>query len=277
MGKNDTAADGFKAPTARSIRRVHELLVAQYGHHTVTPRDPLDGLVLIILSQATNDLNCDRAFTSLKERFPTWDDVLAAPVADVAAAIRHGGLANQKAARIQAILRDIKARQGDLDLTWMHTAPPEQSRAFMEEFHGVGPKTVACVLVFYLGKPAFPVDTHVQRVTRRLGWIRPNAGTDEAHRVLAAAVPDDCKLDLHCNLITHGRTVCRAEGNGGPRCGACVLRANCHYGRNLRLARGQKAHDEAHAQRARQARGSDFFVTVKAKRRPDTAASNQKN
>ncbi|MBV9866763.1 MAG: hypothetical protein JO316_15520 [Abitibacteriaceae bacterium] len=166
-------ATAFKPPTARAIHKVNQLLIEHYGTRTVETRDPLDGLILIILSQATNDLNCDRAFRSLKEKFPTWDAVLAAPAQEIADAIRFGGLANQKAARIQEILRQIKAERGTLDLSWMHGATAQECTAYLSKFHGVGPKTIACVLVFFLNKPAFPVDTHVHRVTSRLKRVTP--------------------------------------------------------------------------------------------------------
>ena len=249
------ASTPFKPPPKKQIQRVHELLVQQYGSRKVKKRDPLDGLILILLSQATNDINCDRAFSNLKNRFPTWDRVLRAPVEHIADAIRVGGLANQKAARIKKLLQEIQEEQGDLDLNWMFDAPPEKCRAYMNRFHGVGPKTIACVLVFFLDKPAFPVDTHVHRVTKRLGWIRPQAGTDEAHRVLEAAIPDDYKLDLHVNLISHGRSICRATGNGGPQCGECFLRKLCAFGKT-QAPRDLKTSASTIKPR------EDFFVTI---------------
>jgi endonuclease-3 len=163
-----TSTHEHKAPTTRTIRRVNDLLVQTYGSRAPAPREPLDGVVLIILSQATNDINCDRAFRSLKQTFPTWEEVLAAPVGEVADAIRSGGLANQKAARIQEILRQIQEDSGTLDLSWMRDASADECEAYLSKFHGIGPKTIACVLVFFLDKPAFPVDTHVHRVTKRL-------------------------------------------------------------------------------------------------------------
>jgi endonuclease-3 len=252
-----TIVPHHKPPTRRTLRRVNALLIECYGQRTPAPRDPLDGLILIILSQATNDINCDRVFRSLKAAFPIWEDVLSASVEAVADAIRSGGLANQKAARIQQMLRQIKEESGALDLSWMHGATPQACTEYLEKFHGIGPKTIACVLVFFLNKPAFPVDTHVLRVTKRLGWLRPQASAEEAHRVLGALVPDDCKLDLHVNLISHGRAVCRAQGNGGPRCGECLLRRHCHYGKTVGVkpsARNGKPADKFH--------GSDFFVTL---------------
>jgi len=249
----------WKPPTTRAIRRANEILLAQYGEKIARKRDPLDGIIVIMLSQATNDLNCDRAFSSLKSAFPSWEGVLPAPVETIADAIRVGGLANQKASRIKKLLHEIYDEQGDLDLSWMHDASAERCRAFMEKFKGVGPKTIACVLVFFLDKPAFPVDTHVFRVTKRLGWIREKAGTNEAHKVLEAAIPDDCKLNLHCNIIQHGRAICRADGNGGPRCEECVLIRHCAFAKTrfstevIRASRGGSTPFPAN---------SDFFVTV---------------
>ena len=242
----------FIAPSPTVIRRAHERLKQHYGSRKVTKRDPLDGLVLIILSQATNDINCDRAFTSLKTKYPNWDAVLQAPVEEVANAIRSGGLANQKAARIKQLLQEMHEETGTLDLSWMHEAPAEECRAYLQKFHGVGPKTIACVLVFFLDKPAFPVDTHVHRVTKRLGLIRPQAGPEEAHKVLEAAVPDEYKLDLHVNLISHGRFICRAEGNGGPKCGECFLKSLCAYGKTVK---GKSTPSKPTTR-------TDFFVTV---------------
>jgi endonuclease-3 len=244
----------FTPPTKTTIRRAHELLQEHYGSRKVSKRDPLDGLVLIILSQATNDINCDRAFTALKKTFPTWNAVMNAPVEAVAGSIRCGGLANQKAARIQQLLREMKEDQGELDLSWMHGASAAECEEYLSKFHGVGPKTIACVLVFFLDKPAFPVDTHVHRVTKRLGWIRPQAGPEEAHKILGAIVPDDYKLDLHVNLISHGRFVCRADGNGGPKCGECFLKKLCAYGKSVKTPKD--------APPAKPINRKDFFVTV---------------
>ncbi len=247
----------FKPPRKDVLRRINALLIEEYGARQPTPRDPLDGLVLIILSQATNDLNCDRAFASLKNKFPTWEEVLAASDEEVADAIRSGGLANQKATRIRQLLHEIQEERGNLDLDWMHHATAQECEEYLAKFHGVGPKTIACVLVFFLGKPAFPVDTHVHRVTKRLGWLRPNASAEEAHKVLRDAVPDECKLDLHVNLISHGRAICRAEGSGGPKCGACMVRKYCAYGKALRLPK-----DTVQKHIRNRFHGSDFFVTV---------------
>ena len=244
----------WQPPTKKAIVQVHELLKEKYGSRDVKKRDPLDGMILIMLSQATNDINCDRAFSNLKQTFPTWEKAMHAPVEKIADAIRVGGLANQKAARIKKLLGEIWDEQGNLDLNWMFDADAQTCRDYMKKFHGVGPKTIACVLVFFLDKPAFPVDTHVFRVTKRLGWIREKASPDEAHRVLENAIPDECKLDLHVNLISHGRAICRANGNGGPNCAACFLRKLCDFGKT------QKTNSTV--QRAESKPREDFFVTV---------------
>lgn len=244
------------------MRRVNALLIERFGQRTVNPRDPLDGLILIILSQATNDVNCDRAFSGLKAAFPTWKECLDAPVERVADSIRSGGLANQKAARIQQLLGEIYQERRDLDLNFLHALSAPQCEAYLSKFHGVGPKTVACVLVFFLDKPAFPVDTHVFRICKRLGWIRPKASPDEAHRVLHDLVPDDCKLDLHVNFIAHGRVTCRADGNGGPKCGDCLIKKFCDFGKNLKVPPGENA-------LATGKRDPDFFVTIKQKKNLD--------
>ena len=249
----------WKPPSTRELRRANEILLARYGEKIARKRDPLDGMIVIMLSQATNDLNCDRAFTSLKNTFPDWAGVLRAPVEEIANAIRMGGLANQKSARIKQLLQEIYDEQGDLDLSWMQDASVEKCRAFMQRFKGVGPKTIACVLVFFLDKPAFPVDTHVHRVTKRLGWIREKAGTDEAHRVLEEVIPDDCKLNLHVNIIQHGRIVCRATGNGGPKCEECVLIRQCEFARTHFQASFIR---EVKAPSTPLPVNSDFFVTV---------------
>jgi endonuclease-3 len=248
----------------QTVRRVNELLVEKFGTRTPSKRDPLDGLVLIILSQATNDHNCDRAFNSLKQTFPDWKMALDAPIEAVADSIRSGGLANQKAARIKQLLREIWEERGDFDLSFLFDLPASDCEAYLSKFHGVGPKTVACVLVFFLDKPAFPVDTHVHRIVKRLGWIREKASPDEAHRVLKDLVPNDCKLDLHVNFIAHGRLTCRADGNGGPRCGECIIKKFCATGKSLRIKRTEGAQITAER---------DFFVTIKAKK--DIEATTQ--
>jgi endonuclease-3 len=199
------------------------------GPVTVLP--PLDELIATVLSQHTSDHNSHRAFAELAGRFPTWDRVLAAPTSQVADAIRSGGIADLKAARIQRILGAVREREGRLDLARLATLPDAEIDAYLRSLPGVGPKTAACVLAFALGRPAFPVDTHVHRVVARLGWIEPRWTAEQTSVDLAPRIPPDLRLSLHLALITHGRTVCIA---GRPRCERCVLRDLCTYGRSDR-------------------------------------------
>lgn len=190
---------------------------------------------MTVLSQHTSDVNTARAFASLKARFPTWAEVAAAPVDEVADAIRSGGLADQKAPRIQAILREIEGRERDLSLARLERLGDAEVEDYLCSLPGVGPKTAACVLVFSMGRAAFPIDTHVHRVTKRLGWIPPNASADKAHALLKDTVPPDVRYELHVQLIAHGRTICKART---PLCSGCVLFDLCDAGPRL-LAAGE--------------------------------------
>jgi endonuclease-3 len=180
-----------------------------------------------VLSQHTSDVNSERAFARLKAAFPDWEQVLAAPAGQVADAIRCGGIADAKARRIQRILAAIREREGRIDLGRLHDLDDAAVEEYLTSLPGVGPKTAACVLVFSMGRAAFPIDTHVHRVAARLGWIPRGLTAEAAHRVLGPAVPPGIRYDLHLALITHGRTVCKARR---PRCEACVLRDQCGYG-----------------------------------------------
>ncbi len=187
--------------------------------------DPVAELVLTILSQNTADTNSGRAFVRMMEAFPTWEAVLSAPLADVVAAIQPGGLAPTKAPRIQAALRDVRERAGAFDLGFLATMPLDAAREWLRSLHGVGPKTVACVLMFALGRPAMPVDTHVFRVAMRLALIPERAGKaamtpEKAHLLLEAAVAPEDFYAFHIGLIKHGRRTCVAQR---PRCPSCVL------------------------------------------------------
>jgi len=196
-----------------------------------TPKPPLpviDELVATVLSQHTSDINSDRAFAQLKTRFASWEQVADAPADEVADAIRCGGIANQKARRIKQILAAIEDREGRLDLARLHDMDDAAVESYLRGLPGVGPKTAACVLVFAMGRAAFPVDTHVHRIARRLGWVPANSTADHAHQVLGPLVPPEIRYDLHLAMITHGRTVCRAAR---PSCDACVLRDLCAYAR----------------------------------------------
>ncbi|HXF37239.1 MAG TPA: endonuclease III [Actinomycetota bacterium] len=215
------------APTSsrRRVRAIHRRLLRRFGPLRPPRRtDPLEELVFTILSQNTSDANSGRAYAALRERFPTWEALAAARPAEVARAIRVGGLANVKAPRILAVLREIRRRQGRLDLSWMHRAADAEVTGYLRSLPGVGPKTVAIVLAFSLGRPALPVDTHVHRVVGRLGLVPPRASAEAAHRVLEELVPPELKVELHVGLIRLGREICRA---GRPHCERCPLADLC--------------------------------------------------
>ena len=217
------------APGEGRIRQVQRRLRAEQGAFIHKPVLPvIDELVATVLSQHTSDINSERAFAQLKERFSDWEQVAAAPIGQVADAIRCGGIADQKARRIQQILTAISEREGRLDLSRLHDLDDAAIQDYLESLPGVGPKTAACVLTFAMGRAAFPVDTHVHRVATRLGWLPAKTAADRAHRLLGSMVPADIRYDLHVAMISHGRTVCRAQR---PRCGACVLSDLCAYAR----------------------------------------------
>ena len=216
-----------------NVQRIPEIIARlqeAYGIPEWRPHyEPIAELVLTILSQNTSDANSGRAFVRLMEAFPTWDAVAEAPLGDVIAAIQPGGLAPTKAPRIQAALRDVKARAGGFDLRFLAEMPLEEARSWLRELHGVGPKTVACVLLFSLGMPAMPVDTHVFRVAMRLALIPERAGkaamtAEKAHARLESIVPPGDFYAFHIGLIKHGRRTCTAQR---PRCPECVLRDIC--------------------------------------------------
>jgi endonuclease-3 len=217
---------------ARRAQRIHQRLLEYYGQPTWrNPLPALDELISTILSQNTNDQNRDRAFQALQRRFHTWEAVRAADVKAVVEAIRPAGLANQKGPRIQQILRAITAERGSLDLDFLKDLPLEEARAWLMKFKGVGPKTAAIVLLFSLGRPAFPVDTHIYRVTGRLG-LRPEKLTVEnAHPYLEHLFPPEAYYAAHLNLIRLGREICTARS---PKCRICPLQSLCSY-ENKRL------------------------------------------
>jgi len=186
--------------------------------------DPLDELILTVLSQHTSDINAERAFARLREAFPTWDAVVDARTEEVANAIRSGGLADSKAPRIQAILREVRGREGRFDLSGLRTMSDAEARSYLTSLPGVGPKTAAVVLSFALGRDAIPVDTHVHRVSKRLGLVPPNSTAEKADRLLHDLVPDGLRTPLHVALIRLGREICKAPV---PRCRQCPLKDLC--------------------------------------------------
>jgi len=219
------------ASLAKRALRVHQLLLDHYGQPTWrSPLPAIDELVSTILSQNTNDTNRDRAFGLLRTALPTWESVRDAPTDVVVNAIRPAGLANQKGPRIQQVLRAITEERGSLDLEFLRGMPTEEARAWLTRFNGVGPKTAAIVLQFSLGKPAFPVDTHIYRVTGRLGLRPEKMPVEEAHSHFEKILPPETYYAAHLNLIRHGREVCGARQ---PRCDKCILRRNCNYYTNV--------------------------------------------
>ena len=192
------------------------------------PRPVLDSLVGTILSQNTSDRNSHAAFEELLRRFDDWDAVRRAPAARIARAIRQAGLSNQKAPRIKTILEKIRDDRGELSLEFLHDLPTDRALEYLRALPGVGPKTAACVLLFACRKPVLPVDTHVHRVSRRLGLIGPRTNAEKAHEELARLVPKRRVLEFHVQLIRHGRTVCSARN---PRCEECPLLDLCPEGR----------------------------------------------
>lgn len=208
------------------LARVCDALDARYGRREWTGGRPvLDELIYTILSQNTTSANCDKAFARLRERFPVWEAVVAAHAQEIADAIRPGGLANRKAPRIKAVLEQAYAQHGDLDLKWIADVSDAEAMDYLLALDGVGRKTAACVLMFGLGRPVLPVDTHVHRVSERLGLIgRVNA--DRAHDLLAGMVPQERVYSFHVNTVAHGRQVCRARS---PRCDICVIREECAH------------------------------------------------
>ncbi|HEX8186566.1 MAG TPA: endonuclease III [Blastocatellia bacterium] len=210
-----------------SIPYVIQNLKSVYGVPECEPRlDPLDVLIQTILSQSTTNVNSDRTFENLKRRFPTWEQARKARVTSIEAAIRSGGLARQKSVRIKQLLNDIYQRRGSLDLSFLSTAPLEEAMEFLASFNGVGPKTVACTLLFACDRPIFPIDTHIFRIARRLGLIPEKCSDQEAHRLMTAMIPEGRFYEVHVNMIRHGRKVCRPQQ---PICEQCCLIDYCRY------------------------------------------------
>jgi endonuclease-3 len=206
---------------------IHEKLIEAYGEPIWrTPLPAIDELVSTILSQNTNDINRDRGFNALRAKFPTWEAVRDAKAEDVINAIRPAGLANQKGPRIQQVLRAITEERGSLNLDFLAGLPVEEARAWLTKFNGVGPKTAAIVLCFSLNMPAFPVDTHIYRVSGRIG-LRPEKMTvEQAHPYLESLFPPETYYAAHLNLIRLGREVCGARK---PNCPQCPIIKLCQY------------------------------------------------
>ena len=217
IGRHD-----WRRPTARRVRSVRNRLRAVYGVPRATPhRRPVDELILTVLSQSTNDRNRDVAYLRLRSRFSSWEAIRDAPLHEVEEAIRPGGISRVKSARIQAILRELGQ---PVSLDGLAAMPVAAARERLCDLPGVGRKTAACVLLFAFGMRDVPVDTHVSRVATRLGLLRPGAPFDELHDELLAMTPRSQELELHVNLLRHGRRTCHARR---PACGDCALRRMC--------------------------------------------------
>ena len=219
--------------TVDYLRALTEILEATYhraAHYeqdpplSAEPSTPLGILMVTILSQASNDVQTRKVYRALRERFGEWSEVARAPRADVQAVLKPGGLSQQKAKYLQAALADIYQRTGAYDLDFLRDRSDASVREFLTGLFGVGLKTAACVELFGLGRAAFPVDTHVSRIAKRLGLVSPTASPEKVQRALEPVVPDDLALALHLNLLAHGREVCTARV---AHCDRCVLLSHC--------------------------------------------------
>ena len=217
----------WRRPAARRVRAIRDRLRLVYGVPAAKPHgQPLAELVLTVLSQSTNDRNRDVAYLALRERFGSWEEVRDAPVDEIEEAIRPGGLSRIKSSRIKAILRAISDSypDGQLSLHWLVDVSVAEAQRRLCSLPGVGRKTAACVLLFALGMRDVPVDTHVARVGTRLGLFRPGAGFDELHDTMLEVTPPGAELELHLNLLRHGRRTCYARR---PNCAGCALTRMC--------------------------------------------------
>lgn len=211
--------------------KISALLREYYGYPTWRQHlPPVDELVCTILSQATSDINRDKGFEALKARYPDWESVRDAPVEEIAKTIRSAGLSKQKAPRIQEALRYITEKTGTISLNFLADMETAEAKAWLTQMEGIGPKTAAIILCFAFDKPAFPVDTHVHRVSQRLGLIDQKMSAEKAHDEMEALVPAKDYYADHLNLIRHGREICKART---PLCEKCFLTGYCHYYQKL--------------------------------------------
>ena len=213
-------------PNKIQASHIMDILGAEYGPIVWEPRyNPAEELVYTILSQHTSDINSERAFLSLMRAFGGDLDAIAdAPADDIEDAIKSGGLAKQKSVRIKRVLEIVRERVGSFDLTFLAEMPLDEAKAWLKSLPGVGPKTAAIILCFSLGMPAMPVDTHIYRVSKRLGLIGPKVSADAAHDILEPMTPPEDVFAFHVYLIRHGRQVCKAQR---PRCEGCPLEFGC--------------------------------------------------
>lgn len=215
----------------KPIQYIIQNLERTYGvPENKRPSDALDMLIKIILSQATSDANSHRTFAALKKRFPDWNAIIRARTSTVADTIRSGGLANQKAAVIKNVLKQIKEEHGTLDLDFLHHVKAEDAVRYLSQFRGIGPKTIACTLLFACRKEVFPLDTHIFRILRRVGLIPQQCTDKRAHEIMNQIVPPGKFYSFHVNLIRHGRALCRPRD---PLCERCPIVEYCDYGQSI--------------------------------------------
>ncbi len=208
-----------------TVSEIVRLLAREYGERPWQPHhDPVSELVLAILSQNTSDINSGSAFNRLGSKFGNWEAAANAAPEEIEASIRSAGLSKVKASRIKAALQNILAREGSLDLDFLRGLSLPEAKKWLRQLPGVGPKTAACVLLFSLGKPALPVDTHLYRVSKRLGLINSRVSPEKAHEILEGMVPSEVIYQFHLNMIEHGRRVCHSKR---PKCEECTLSGEC--------------------------------------------------
>jgi endonuclease-3 len=228
------------ASQREKAQRIYQSLRDAYGEPAWEPKpSPVDELISTILSQNTNDANRDKAFRALREKFPSWEEALEAPVGEIIAAVRPAGLAPQKGPRIRAVLSTINGTRGRIELDFLRALPADEVRSWLLSLPGVGPKTAAIVMLFALGLPAFPVDTHVYRVTGRLGLRPPRMTAEAAHDHLAALFDPEQYARAHLNLIRLGREICHARK---PECPRCPVKRLCPYYRANRPPKSPSPH-----------------------------------
>ena len=223
--RRDSPAKGiFQSSLIKSLA---DLLEKEYGKKMLQPSsDPLSELIATILSQNTSDHNSHRAFRSLRKTFRSWDELRTASLGKISRSIKTGGLEQVKAGRIKRILNQIYEERGRVTLSFLRRWETEKIRKYLSGFKGVGEKTIACVLLFSLGRPVFPVDTHILRVSKRLGLIPAKADSKRANQILQNKIPENLVYSFHLNLIQHGRKICKA---GNPLCGECILYQKCEF------------------------------------------------
>mmetsp|Transcript_4743 Transcript_4743/g.14308 ORF Transcript_4743/g.14308 Transcript_4743/m.14308 type:complete len:369 (-) Transcript_4743:1977-3083(-) len=225
----DVWAQRAWAPTPELFEKVRQTLVKIHGPRPRGPRkgSVVDSLVQTILSQNTTDVNSHKCFLALKKRFETWDEVLETPDDEVAETIKHGGLSKVKTKRIKAIFEQIKAEQGSVSLEHLREKSTDEVKQELSQYIGVGPKTIACVLMFNLQRDEFPVDTHVCRLAQRFGWCPDGATREQVYEFLNNQMPGEMKYEMHLVIIAHGKAICQA---GKPQCKICDLRPYCKHG-----------------------------------------------